>query len=139
MFKTKLTPNFALGEFIKPEEALLFRDHENRVIYELRLRSVAEALEAVRAELGNIPIHVTSGWRSPQRNKRVGGSDTSDHPRGYCADVWSPYLNADRLFAAFQSAKLRGVIKYDQLIRYPRHVHISVNPRMRGQAFDAKV
>lgn len=139
MFKKKLTPNFALGEFIKPEEALLFRDYYNSVTYELRLRSVAEALEAVRAELGDIPIHVSSGWRSPQRNKRVGGSDTSDHPRGYCADVWSPYLNVDQLFAAFQSAQLRGVIKYDQLIRYPRHVHISVNPRMRGQAFDAKV
>lgn len=131
-FTAMLTKNFALAEFIKPEEAELFKSAYNEPLLRFRLRNVALVLQQVRDELG-MPLIVTSGWRSKQRNVRIGGSPTSDHPLGYCADVKCPYINADKLAACFVSAQRRGLISFDQLIVYPTHVHVSVNPRKRGQ------
>jgi len=134
--RKSLTRNFKLSEFIKPEEANTFRDNPFRPLWEHRLKMLADTLQKVRDEL-DMPIVVTSGWRSRQRNNAVGGSPTSDHPNGYCADVMCPYISAAKLASAFQSAKRRGLINYDQLIIYPKHVHISVNPRMRGQTLNS--
>ena len=131
-----LSKNFALAEFIKPEEVREFRDHPMRALLEHRLTAVASTLQQVRDELGHALI-VTSGWRSRQRNKAVGGSKTSDHPEGWCADVRSPYISPRKLAACFVSAKSRGLIAFDQLIIYRTHVHVSVNPRGRGQVFHA--
>lgn len=133
-FRKMLSKNFALAEFIKPDEADEFADSYNRILLELRLGMVAKALQQVRDELG-MPLVVTSGWRSRKRNKAVGGSPTSDHPLGYCADVMCPYINAEKLAACFVSARKRGLLDYDQLIVYAQHVHVSVNPRFRGQTF----
>lgn len=135
-FRKMLTKNFALAEFIKPEEAEEFRSAYNEPLLRHRLEMVATVLQQVRDELG-MPLIVTSGWRSKRRNARVGGSPTSDHPNGYCADVMCPFINAEKLAACFVSAKKRGLIDYDQLIIYPQHIHVSVNPRMRGQSFKA--
>lgn len=144
MFKKKLSEHFRLSEFVKPEDEAAYKARPDRPLIEHRLEMLATTLEIVRAELNigkhspEIPINVSSGWRSWKRNKRVGGSPTSDHPQGYCADVWCPFVNAGPLFAAFVSAQKRGLIAFDQLILYPRHVHISVNPRNRGMAFASK-
>lgn len=141
-FRKRLSPNFLLSEFVKTEDAKSFKASAMRALFEHRLQLVAETLEVVRAELNvassvPIPLIITSGWRSRQRNKAVGGSPTSDHPQGYCADFKCPYMTADKLAACCVSARKRGIINYDQLIIYPRHVHISVNPKMRGQVFKA--
>lgn len=133
-FRKMLSRNFALAEFIKPEEAQLFKALPSRALIEMRLTKVAETLQIVRDELGHALI-VTSGWRSRDRNARVGGSPTSDHPEGWCADVKSPYYSATKLAACFVSAHMRGLIGFDQLIIYRTHVHISVNPRKRGKIF----
>lgn len=135
-FRKMLSKNFALAEFIKPEEVSEFRDHRMRPLFEHRLTMLATVLQQVRDELDHALI-VTSGWRSRQRNKAVGGSNTSDHPEGWCADVRSPYISPSKLAACFVSAKSRGLIAFDQLIIYRTHVHVSVNPRGRGQVFHA--
>ncbi len=44
-------------------------------------------LEALRAELGNIPIVITSGYRCPIHNKVIGGVKNSQHTRGTAADI----------------------------------------------------
>ena len=131
-----LTRNFALAEFINPAEAEAFKALPMRVLYESRLGLLAFALQQVRDELG-MPLIVTSGWRSKARNKAVGGSPTSDHPSGYSADVKCPFITSAKLAACFVSAEKRGLIRFDQLIVYPWHVHISVNPRFRGQVLKA--
>lgn len=131
-----LTRNFALAEFVNPAEAEVFKDLPMRVLYESRLGLLAFALQQVRDELG-MPLVVTSGWRSKARNKAVGGSPTSDHPSGYSADVKCPFITSAKLAACFVSAEKRGLIRFDQLILYPWHVHISVNPRFRGQVLKA--
>lgn len=134
MFKKKLTENFSLNEFIHPDDYVRFRDGEMRALYEQRLQLLAQTLEIIRAQVGG-PIIVTSGWRSGQRNLLVGGSKTSDHPSGWAADIKSPYINAWKLFREIKTMRFAGLIDFDQLIEYPRHVHISVNPRSRGQSW----
>ena len=47
---------------------------------------VTNVLDKVR-ELYGKPITVNSGYRSPAVNKKVGGSSTSGHLLGTCADV----------------------------------------------------
>lgn len=134
MFKKKLTENFALAEFIHPDDTERWKEAEMQPLYEHRLQILARHLETVRAQIDS-PIIITSGWRSKQRNLLVGGSKTSDHTTGWAADIKSPYMNAWKLFREIKTMKFAGLIDFDQLIEYPRHVHISVNPRKRGQSW----
>lgn len=49
------------------------------------LRYTAGALEEIRELLG-VPLTITSGYRNNALNKAVGGSPTSKHKVGLCAD-----------------------------------------------------
>src|SRR2546422_5039200 len=51
---------------------------------------LAEGLEIVRVALGNHPIHVSSGYRSPKLNQLVGGSKNCMHIQGLPADILWP-------------------------------------------------
>lgn len=52
----------------------------------INLARLASALEAIRVLVGG-PIHVTSGYRCPEHNRRVGGADMSQHTQGLAADI----------------------------------------------------
>lgn len=92
------------------------------------LHVTARGLEQVRALLGH-PININSGYRSPYVNERVGGSPTSDHPHGWCADFICPEfgtpLDICRAIVADES------IIFDQLLQEGTWVHISFSPRSR--------
>ncbi len=47
---------------------------------------VENVLDGVREIYGK-PITVNSGYRCPELNKAVGGSATSDHVKGFAADI----------------------------------------------------
>lgn len=47
---------------------------------------MVDILEILRQTIGK-PINVTSGYRTPEHNKRVGGAKYSYHMRGCAADV----------------------------------------------------
>ena len=53
--------------------------------YTKQLKYTAGALEEIRTVLG-VPMILTSGFRMPILNKAVGGSATSKHTQGLCAD-----------------------------------------------------
>jgi zinc D-Ala-D-Ala carboxypeptidase len=54
------------------------------------LRELANVLERVRSLLGDLPVLISSGYRCPELNEEVGGSDTSAHMSGYAADFTVP-------------------------------------------------
>lgn len=96
---------------------------------------VDNVLDPLREIYGK-PITVNSGYRCPKVNKAVGGSATSDHVKGFAADITCSNKK--------ENAILFDIIKnnliFDQLIwekgnnEYPDWVHVSFNPkRIRKQ------
>ncbi len=73
---TQLSPHFHAREFRSRDGA----EHPIDPI-------LIEMLETLRADLGGHPVTVTSGYRSPEHNRRVGGAKNSYHVRGMAADI----------------------------------------------------
>lgn len=99
----------------------------------LNLQYTAEMMVHVRKLLGDKPIIVSSGYRSPELNKLVGGSDTSAHTLGYAVDFTCPGFGTP-LAIANKIAESDLMDEVDQLIHeYDSWVHISFDPRNRKQ------
>lgn len=96
------------------------------------LQILSQKLELVReGVLGNRPIIITSGYRSPELNAAIGGSVTSDHITGFVADWTCPSFGSPR--DVFDAVRSSG-IAYDQLIlEFNKWVHLSFSPRRRQQ------
>lgn len=78
--KVKLSAHFTVGEFVRPGV-------DPSPVVMLNLRKLAEALEEVRAKLGERPIIITSGYRTVEHNRSVGGVRNSTHTKGMAADI----------------------------------------------------
>src|SRR5262245_17958898 len=82
-------------------------------------------LEKVRGLLKK-PIHISSGYRSPELNARIGGSAKSAHMEGRAADFICPQFGTPYQVAKRIAAQRLG---FDQMIHeYGRWVHIAVPP-----------
>lgn len=127
----KLSPHFHLDEFTTSQTAARHGiDNTPSAQVIARLKATAALLEEVREALGGKPILISSGYRSPMLNARVGGSKTSAHMLGYAADFicpgFGPPLDICRALVA-------AGLTFDQLIEEGTWVHISADPRARGQ------
>lgn len=77
------------------------------------LEELMEFLDELRKEWGS-PIRITSGYRCPQLNKKVGGSATSAHMIGYAVDM-QPIKRPFKDFVEFVKNYLSDK-EYDQLL-----------------------
>jgi zinc D-Ala-D-Ala carboxypeptidase len=137
---THLTPNFTLEEFTVSETAA--RKGINNVPSDMKnLQWTAEVMERVRTILGDKPIFISSGYRSPKVNMAVGGSKESAHMSGlavdfYCPDFGTPLQICKELEPHMQEL---GV---DQLIHeYNTWVHLGLStekPRHMAMTIDGK-
>lgn len=75
----------------------------------------------------NVEIH--SSYRSARRNAEVGGAPQSAHTRGEAWDFSVPGMSMEE---AGQKLAQSGML-FDQIEITPTHVHISFDPRNRGQ------
>ncbi|WAX06388.1 hypothetical protein BF10P1_00016 [Bacteroides phage BF10P1] len=86
---------------------------------------VENVLDPLR-KLSGKPITVNSGYRCPELNKAVGGSKTSDHVKGFAADITGGSKE--------ENERLFYLIKYNfnfkQLINEKNFswVHVSYDP-----------
>lgn len=78
--KLKLTPNFALGEFVRSEHI----DELTPPVLK-QLEFLTQRMQVVRDIIGR-PIKITSGWRPDWYNKKIGGSSSSYHVKGMACD-----------------------------------------------------
>lgn len=93
------------------------------------LAVLAKGLERVRAILLS-PIHISSGYRSVELNKLIGGSGKSAHMDGFAADFTAPsFGNPETIVRTLY----RHGIQCDQCIMEGTWVHISFAPAMRNQ------
>jgi uncharacterized protein YcbK (DUF882 family) len=97
----RLSTNFILNEFVndadpvKPDKAVIANLQE-------LCRTV---LEPLRTQLGK-PIQITSGYRSPVHNARIGGAKGSMHCLGIAADIAVPGENHPNTTEQIKMARL---------------------------------
>ena len=129
----KLSKNFSLSELTKSQSAsrLSIDNTPSMTVIDSLQQLVDNVLQPLRDALGK-PITITSGYRSPDLNKAIGGSPTSDHCRGQAADIEVAGMSNKDL-AEF----IRDNYKFTQLIlEFPSRndpsagwVHVSYNPK----------
>ena len=128
----KLTANFTLSEMSKSETALRYsmaNEPSETEIGNLRLLC-EEVLQPVRDFYG-MGVKVNSGYRHPLVNAKVGGSATSDHCKGYAADIEIPGIaNADLAEWIKNNSKFRQLILefYTPGVPDSGWVHVSYVP-----------
>lgn len=108
-----LSEHFSLEEFNQKTDPLPPCD----VKVDMEL---VERLEALRKLCMNRPIIITSGYRSIEHNRNVGGVDHSQHLLGKAADIKVDGVSMERLatyarFVGFSFVKV-----------YKTHVHVDV-------------
>ena len=79
----RLSPHFTLGELTKTSHKV-YNIPSHEAIE--NLKRLCPLLEALRERAGT-PIIINSGYRSPQLNRKVGGSPTSNHLTGCAVDI----------------------------------------------------
>ena len=79
-----LSEHFTLGEVTKSKHAEVYNIPSHVAIE--NLKRVCAWLEELRVR-AKTPIVINSGYRSPQLNKKVGGSPTSNHLTGCAVDI----------------------------------------------------
>lgn len=134
--EVRLTRNFTLREMTRSTTADRFGldNSPNPAEIENLRKLCQQILQPARDALG--PLTVTSGFRSEQLNRRVGGVPMSDHRLGYAADI-IPVSVGTRRFADW----IRDNVAFDQVIleggtpQNPRWIHVSAHPRGRRQFF----
>ena len=120
----RLSKNFSLSEFIRSQVAIRY-DLQNMPGpgQVLALQALCrEVLEPIREHWG--PVSISSGYRSEQVNKLIGGAPTSQHTQGEAADF---YLTSHPEIEIFQGIKA-STIPFDQLIFEGRWIHVSHKP-----------
>jgi putative chitinase len=127
----KLTPHFSLTELTVTNTKL--DNTPSKEVIEV-LRTTAFYMEKVRELLGNVTITINSGYRSPDVNRAVGGTSNSSHTHGYAVD-FTAYGHTPLTISNILS---KSNLKFDQLIYEKTWVHISFDPRMRGNILTLK-
>lgn len=103
------------------------------------LKRLCLTLEFIRSKAG-VPVTVSSGYRCPEINKKVGGSATSAHVKGLAADINAKGMTSRQLANLIKDSG----IEFDQLIlEYPKspgswvHIGLSTNkPRKQLLTID---
>ena len=92
------------------------------------LQVLAQARQQLR-DLAGGPLVVTSGYRCPAHNARVGGAKFSQHMQGVAADVWSKTLTPNELA---ELAEQVPAFANGGIGKYSRWIHVDVrNGRAR--------
>jgi len=126
----QLTEHFILDEFTRSTTASRLKI-DNRVPDELmaNIQLTAIKLELVRKALGKAII-ITSGYRCPALNTRVGGASTSAHTKGLAVDFHSSYGTPKEICQRLIDAG----VQFDKLIQeHNQWVHIGFSPSNNRQ------
>jgi hypothetical protein len=123
--KIKLSQNFSLREMIYSDVAIA-KKIDNRIFNPTINRNLSnlclKVLQPVRNHFKK-PVDVSSGYRSPELNKAVGGVLKSQHVEGKAADISITGVPVKDIYEY-----IKNNLEYDQLINeYDKWVHVSWN------------
>jgi uncharacterized protein YcbK (DUF882 family) len=135
----QLSKNFSLQELTVSETATRdgLKNAPNKAQTLALVALCQNVLQPLRDRIKR-PIVVTSGFRSVSVNRRVGGSNASQHCKGQAADFIVPGLDLRNVAKLIQAMDL----PFDQLILEfldtGGWLHVSYSPRHRRQVLEAK-
>ena len=115
----KLTNNFSLQEF----NSKCGRDIPNNVLP--NILQLAKNLQVLRDAVGK-SITITSGYRSPQHNKKIGGAKDSQHVKGLAADIKVAGMTPKEVALVIEALIEQGKMKQGGIGIYPSWVHYDV-------------
>jgi hypothetical protein len=98
----RVAPNFMLYEFESPDTGEVILDP-----------SLLQKLQTLRMKL-NVPVIVTSGYRTPEHNYKVGGSSDSYHMKGMAADIVVHGVPLTEVFRLAEECKFGGIHSYPE-------------------------
>jgi uncharacterized protein YcbK (DUF882 family) len=87
-------------------------------------RKLVEMLEMLRVDVGR-PVVVTSGYRSPEHQKAIGGIANSQHLLGRAADVSIKGYTVDQIANVGLMLGFGGIGRYHK----DNFVHLDIGPR----------
>lgn len=133
----QLSKNFSLAELTESQTGRRHNIKEQfnppqEVITNLK-ELCEKVLQPIRDKVG--AIKVSSGYRSPQVNKIVGGATSSQHMTGEAVDISGINISNAELFKAIKDSNL----PYDQLIweygtkSNPAWVHVSYTSNRKAR------
>jgi hypothetical protein len=135
----RISKNFELKEFIISKTAIdnAIGNMPNYKQTEALIFLVGNILQPCRDFLKMV-IWITSGFRSDRLNEFIGGSDTSQHPKGEASDL---KCNDNKKLFYF----IKDNLRFDQLIwefgddNQPQWVHVSISAmgKNRGEVLRA--
>ena len=115
----KLSTNFNLDEFASADGTA----PSGEVLK--NLTELAKNLEVLRKHIGQ-PIRVTSGFRSREHNKKIGGATNSFHVLGMAADIQVSKMTPEQVAKAIELLIAEGKMKEGGLGIYRTWVHYDV-------------
>lgn len=80
-------------------------------------------LERLRVLVGNKSIKINSGYRSPEYNKKIGGSPNSQHMKGTAADIVVAGVTPKQVAVLAEKAGFMGIGIY------PNFTHVDVREK----------
>ena len=88
MYKMKLSKNFSLEELIHSStaDAKGIRNYPDQKAQENLKKLCIDILQPIRDKYGK-PIYINSGYRNPELNRVLNGSQSSQHCKGEAADI----------------------------------------------------
>ena len=148
--------NFTIAEMVQSNTADKLKISNNpSANIRVHLTETITLLECIRAEweeycerysLGTPAIRISSGYRSPELNKAVGGVRNSAHVEGYAADLQPVNGKQDEFEKFFATEFSHMGYAYDQIIieksKTSRWVHVGykrADGKQRRQCFTLNV
>jgi len=112
----QLSAHFKKSEFNQRRRKLKSKDYSVNP-------NLVDKLEELRKSIGDKPIKVTSGYRTEEYNRLVGGARKSRHMQGKAADIMVEGMTAEEL------KKQADKVGFSYTQTYPNKPHLHVDVR----------
>ena len=107
------TAHFAWSEFYSKDGSGFSGGNVGSSTIQANIRRLMYKLEALRKKAGNRSISITSGFRSINHNRNVGGASNSQHTYGIAADIVVSGVSIGQVRSLAQTCGFSGIITYN--------------------------
>ncbi len=115
----KLTENFSLDEFHCKDGTSVPNEYLDNVM------ELANNLQILRDKV-KCPLHINSGYRSPDYNIKIGGVKSSQHLEAKAADITCRDYSPDEVANIIEALIATGKMKEGGLGRYRGFIHYDI-------------